>query len=108
MHIKPLSKAIHAKAKSLGVTKITLKFSGGSDEGYLTVDLEGVDAYGTDIEKEIEEWAWSVYEYSGAGDGNDYGDDITYDLENSKVESNEWHMVRQDNGFESDDLELDN
>jgi hypothetical protein len=42
---------------------------------------------------EVEEWAYDSYGYSGAGDGTEYGDDITYDLVTNKVSTQEWYHV---------------
>jgi hypothetical protein len=96
MKAEPLSKAIYNKAKELGVNTITLAFSGGSDEGHLHVQTD-IDNY--DFEKLIEDWAWEVYDYSGAGEGNDYGDNIVYDLKEGKVSTSEWfHIVKEEDG----------
>jgi hypothetical protein len=96
MKAEPLSKAIYNKAKELGVNTITLAFSGGSDEGHLHVQTD-TDNY--DFEKLIEDWAWEVYDYSGAGEGNDYGDNIVYDLKEGKVSTSEWfHVVKEEDG----------
>jgi len=97
MNAEPLNKEIYNKALKLGITKITLNFSGGSDEGCLFVELEG-DANNkqlSDFSNEIENWAWEAYSYSGAGDGSDYGDDIVYDLVNKKVTTSEWSTERR-------------
>ncbi len=115
MEAVALSKAIYDKAKSLGIKAITLEFSGGNDEGCLEVTLddngkverttkqkETLNKFGD----EVENWAWNVYSYSGAGDGNNYGDNITYDLENNKVITNEWHMERTDTPEEENVLEI--
>lgn len=105
MKIHPLSKAIFDKAISLGVTEIHLNFSGGSDEGYLNVSVLPYDEKeGLEFEKEIEDWAWQVYDYSGAGDGNDYGDDVVYDLANKKVKTSEWATERVDGAEEMEPL----
>ena len=106
MDAEPLNKDIYNKAIELGVEKIHLNFSGGSDEGCLYVRLEPWDGKMDDLEREIEEWAWNVYSYSGAGDGNDYGDDITYDLVNKRVEVSEWYTARQEGDSGSGDLEI--
>jgi sugar phosphate isomerase/epimerase len=113
MEAKPLSKIIHAKAKELGVEMIVLQFSGGSDEGYLNVDLIGKDSseYRYDekaknFAQEIEEWAWEVYDYSGAGDGSNYGDNITYDLENNEVRTDEWYDAPNYTNYPATKLEL--
>ena len=93
MKIEPLSQSLFDKAVGLGIKKIILRFSGGSDEGYLDVETHGNDA--PDLTQEIEDWAWGVYGYSGAGDGSSYGDNIEYDLENRLVNHAEWYQVEQ-------------
>ena len=104
MKAEPLNKTIYNKAKELGIESITLHFSGGSDEGYLDVELCEADNAG--FFKEVEDWAWEVYDYSGAGEGSDYGDDITYDLKNGKVTTSEWFTARQEGDTDNDELEL--
>lgn len=108
MNIEPLSKKIYDKAVALGITQIALHFSGGSDEGYLNVYLTGPKGWesNTEFEQEIEGWAWDTYDYSGAGDGHDYGDDIMYDIVNKKATSESWYMARTEGDSESDDLEI--
>ena len=96
MQAQPLSKAIYNKAKELGVNTISLEFSGGNDEGHLHV---GTDTDNYDFEKLVEDWAWKAYDYSGAGDGNDYGDNVVYDLKEGKVSTSEWfHVVKEEAG----------
>lgn len=99
MDIEKLPKKLYDRAIAAGVNEIHLNFSGGSDEGYLNVNLLTNDdnnhATGK-LESDIEDWAWSVYDYSGAGCGSDYGDDIVYDLKNNTVRSSEWYMERTD------------
>lgn len=100
MNAEPLSKKIYDKAKKLGVEQIRLLFSGGSDEGYLHVELlpYEVDSCG-DFAREIDDWAWEVYNYSGAGEGVDYGDTINYDLQSGEVTTEEWyHVVKTEKG----------
>ena len=104
MNAAPLKKEIYDKAKALEIDAIILNFSGGSDEGYLEVELE--PKYDQEFVNEIEDWAWSVYSYSGAGDGSDYGDIIKYDLENNEVSTSEYYMVREDNDNEPEELEI--
>lgn len=106
MTTKPLKKAIYNKAKELGVESITLHFSGGNDEGYLNVELEPFPSDST-FYNEVEEWAWDVYDYNGAGEGYEYGDDITYDLVNGKVTTSEWYTARQEGDTENDELEIE-
>jgi hypothetical protein len=92
MKIEPLSKDIYNKCKEYGITKIVLHWSGGSDEGLVDVETDSKDNY---LSKEIEDWAYEAYEYNGAGDGTDYGDDITYDLKEGTVSHEEWFYTPQ-------------
>lgn len=104
MKAEPLKKEIYNKAKELGVKYILLQFSGGSDEGNLYVDM-GPD-YIQDLANEIEDWAWNVYEFSGAGDGSEYGDNIEYDLVKNKVKTDDWFYSRQEGESYEESLEL--
>jgi hypothetical protein len=108
MQIEPLSKKIYDKAVGLGISQIELKFSGGNDEGYLTVYVNTQEGFesNTDFEQEIEGWAWQAYGYSGAGDGNDYGDDIVYDLLNKTATASSWSMQRTEGDSEDAALEI--
>jgi len=122
MNIEPLNKDIYNKALAMGVNKIILEFSGGSDEGYLDVSFEpplcqpegytrGYPSLGRktdELTKEVETWAWDTYNYSGAGDGSDYGDEIVYDLVNKKCSTKEWCMVREISPGGEVPLEIDN
>jgi hypothetical protein len=118
MTIEPLNKGIYNKAVALGIEKIVLNFSGGDDEGYLNVRLypwkNNSDLWchwhtqaHSDLNAEVENWAWEVYSYSGAGDGCDYGDDITYDLVNKKVTASEWYTARQNGNTYVESLEFE-
>lgn len=103
----PLPKKLYDEAKELGISSIELEFRGGNDEGNLYVFLV---APKTDdlvkivkrkqrvskLETDVETWAFDAYQYSGAGDGNDYGDDVTYNLETMKASVSSWHMTRVD------------
>ena len=108
MQAQPLSKDIYNKAKELGIEKIHLAFSGGSDEGHLYVELSPFekDKDGS-FSSEIEDWVWGVYDYSGAGDGNCYGDNITYDLVEGKVSTSEWYHVVKDEDTGMGKLEIE-
>lgn len=95
MKALPLPKSIYDTAKSLGVGTIRLEFSGGSDEGYLNVSFLPSEVNNDTVgnfRSDVEDWAWGVYDYSGSGDGESYGDTIIYDLNNGKVITSEWHM----------------
>ena len=70
MNAEPISKELFDKLIAAGVNEVTLRFSGGSDEGYLDVDLGDIDHFdeaGRKLINEVEKWAWDVYSYSGAG-----------------------------------------
>lgn len=107
MTIEPLNKDIYNKALELGIERITLRFSGGSDEGMLDVDVAPWNEKTAKLIVDIENWAWDVYSYSGAGDGSDYGDDVEYDLVNKRVSSSEWYTARQDGDSAEIDLAID-
>ena len=107
MTIQPISKVIYDKAKLLGVETISLQFTGGNDEGALQVNIDPYNSNSDSLENEIENWAWEVYQYSGAGDGDDYGDDITYDLKDGTVSSSNWYTSRCDRDNETIKLELE-
>ena len=110
MNAEPISKELFDKLIAAGVNEVTLRFSGGSDEGYLDVDLGDIDHFdeaGRKLINEVEKWAWEVYSYSGAGEGYDYGDEIVYDLVNKKVRTSEWTMERTDRELGDDDLEIE-
>lgn len=98
INAEPIKKSLYDKLKDQGVNRVKLCFSGGSDEGFLDVffypELDYTDEEARNLLKEVENWAWDVYSYSGAGEGNDYGDNITYDLVENTVETEEWYMER--------------
>jgi hypothetical protein len=108
MNIEPLPKKIFDKALSLGITEIHLNFSGGNDEGYVNVlMLAGYSTkHNSEFAQEIEEWVWETYDYSGAGDGSDYGDDVIYDLKNKKASASSWYMARTEGDADDADLEV--
>lgn len=93
MKAEPLPKELFDKLKAAQVAEVTLNFTGGSDEANLQVHLDGTAKTSPDLETEVEEWAWEVYGYSGAGDGTDYGDDIVYNLVKGEVRTQEWSSV---------------
>jgi hypothetical protein len=108
MQIMPLSKAIYERATAMGIETIELEFRGGSDEGFLevTVSPRGEDFHSS-FEADIEEWVWTAYDYNGAGDGQEYGDEIKYDLKGKKAVTSEWYMSRQDGDPEEMELETE-
>ena len=110
MNVEPLNSDLYNEALSLGITEIILSFSGGSDEGYLDISMSPYDCDNKthrDFSDKVEAWAWKKYEYSGAGDGDNYGDDIIYNLVEKRVYLKEWHMARVDADLGSIPLEID-
>lgn len=95
-----LPKELFDKLRNSGITELNLEWEGGSDEGYLHINLRddsGRWVRGSpDLIEEIDDWSWKTYQYSGAGDGNPYGDSMTYDLENRMVYISEWYTQRID------------
>ena len=92
----PLSRKLYDKALQKKIQVIRLEFEGGDDEGCLRVlfynqswnEIEDIT-----FANEVEDWAWDIYDYSGAGDGSRYGDTVTYDLEKMMVRADEWWQV---------------
>jgi hypothetical protein len=102
--VLPLPEEIANKAKEIGVTRIGLEWSGGSDQGYLHVTTDPI--CDNDLTRKIEAWAEEAWNYSGAGDGYDYGDTLIYDLRNGLVEVSEWHMERTENSLPNKKLHI--
>ena len=107
--IQPLPARIVARAKNLKIEIIKLNFSGGNDEGYLNVDVDSSQemVVPNDFLNEVETWAWDAYSYGGAGDGNDFGDDITYDLKAGTASCQDWYTARRDGETVTMPLEVD-
>jgi hypothetical protein len=110
MNIIALPKKLYDRATELGVTSIALRFSGGSDEGYLDVQIDSpldnddaLSALGSDVE----DWADTAYSYSGHGDGSDYGDNVTYDLVEMEARWDEWEMKITEGDSGSQALEIE-
>lgn len=110
MNITALPKKLYDRATQLGVTSITLQFSGGSDEGHLDVQIdspldddEALSALGSDVE----DWADTAYSYNGAGDGDAYGDNVTYDLVEMEARWDAWQMQVTEGGSDSQALEIE-
>jgi len=102
MDAEPLPRKMYIELIEAGITEVTLRFMGGSDEGYLEVDFdwaEGASELPTEQRRAlydaVEEWAELAYDYSGAGDGTDYGDNIRYNLRDNTVTTQQWYHVVQ-------------
>jgi len=106
---EPIPLRFVTRALTLGVDKITLHWSGGSDEGYLHVSFSGSEEVTWDATRdlgtEITTWGEETYYYNGAGDGTSYGDDVTYYLKEGRVSVQEWTMVRQEGSENFDTME---
>jgi hypothetical protein len=104
-----ISKDLLDYLKEVKCTKFTLSFRGGNDEGFLDVDNVTIDGKSSseyfwckkssgkvppifaEVSEIIEEAAWRGIDYSGAGEGSDYGDNYTYDLETMDISHSEWY-----------------
>lgn len=96
MRITKLPSDIMDELKALDIKTVELKWSGGSDEGYLHVETD--KKIPNELDQKINKWAWSEEGYNGAGDGSEYGDNITYDLEHGTVSHEEWYHVEKYDG----------
>lgn len=85
----PMPKELVAKLEAAAVNKVVLAFSGGHDEGHLSVSIDD-NHYDHELIGEVHDWADNAYEYGGAGDGVEYGDNYTYDLVRKIVSHDEW------------------
>mgnify|MGYP005859133059 CR=1 FL=1 len=98
-----ISSALSNYLKDREVYKFTLNFSGGSDQGYLEVSIEKdgipepINLWDGNLEEKeiietITDAAWNGIPYSGAGEGQDYGDVYVFDLKKNQVHHSEWFM----------------
>lgn len=119
---EPLPRKLVEKAKAEGVVKINVCWSGGGDEGSCNVNLEADMTAGApsgirprasmskewqQLEQEFEEWAETAFDYSGAGDGNAYGDDLVYDLEKNTVQCSHWSQRGTFSRDDGEEVELE-
>ena len=106
MQAQPLPKKFYDALLALKVEELCLHWSGGDDQGYLDIQTvpDSIDI--GDLHDQIDEWAWLEYGYNGAGDGSDYGDDITYNLTKGIVTTSEWFTIRQESEPETERIEL--
>lgn len=110
--LKPLPKQIYDKALSLGIVELYLNLEGGNDEGMLDVDWLGNNEVPNkpglrELEKEIDDWFWKNHDYSGAGEGNPYGEDIMIDLKENKVHISGWYTTRVHGKQSTTELKLE-
>jgi hypothetical protein len=109
--IPALDRELYTKLKDAGIACVFLHWSGGSDEGELSVGLyrarNDFPIDDRNLETAVENWAYDAFQYSGAGDGNDYGDDYIYDLRDHTVTHSEWFHQRVEGDTEQQPLRLD-
>lgn len=121
--IPPIPKELFDLCVEETVDRVILSWEGGSDEGYLQVDiwLVGENDYGDHwerpdtkkaalrvLENKIEDWVGSCIEYNGAGEGSPYGHELTIDITNGKATLDEWWNERvEDNVFTDREVKLD-
>jgi hypothetical protein len=104
-----MNKNLYDLLKENNVKSFELRFSGGSDEGYLDVHIEydqSMDASNIisptnnqkkTIESVLYDAAMEGFAYSGAGDGTPYGDNYYFDLETGEIRHEEWYMEEKSN-----------
>lgn len=109
MNPEPLPENIYESLTANNVTNLSLLWLGGNDEGHLTVELfpEKDTAERESLKEKITDWAYNAYSYNGAGDGNDYGDDINYNLLTKEVTVESWAMTRSVERVEGFKLEIE-
>ena len=113
--VEPLPREIFRRCIEENITSIRLGFSGGSDEGYLDLILstpEGrvvlhnqTNKNINDLAKMIDDWCDKKYLFNGAGDGNSYGENITYDLVNGSVTTQSWGYEYVESEERNDSME---
>jgi hypothetical protein len=114
--VAPLPREIYRRCIEENITSIRLRFSGGSDEGYRDVELNGPDGRYfewkrykdekvVELMQLIDSWCDENYRFGGAGDGNLYGENITYDIVNGTVTSQEWWTQQMDGEVRHDSME---
>jgi len=99
----PIPKQFVERAKTIGLDRVTIHFSGGSDEGFINVSysyagyqcIPDIDKNAARLCDDIERWAWKKFYYNGAGDGSDYGDDIEYNIKEGTVSTSSWWTARE-------------
>jgi hypothetical protein len=114
-----MSKDLYDLLKEAGIVELVLHFSGGHDEGHLEIsatylkDGKRLPYYYVpplsnfdEVMKIVEEAAEEGFSYCGTGDGNDYGDNYTYDLENNTVKHDEWYSRVEELDGEKERLEI--
>ena len=131
--VEPLKKSLYNKMVNRKYTSLTLRFSGGHDEGMLEIDLIPCPSYPHSRElnpvtkkfetvtdpslqkewdkyrkfvDEIENWVWSVYNYNGAGEGVQYGDTVEYDLKTGLVYTIDWGYTYEESVSEKERIQF--
>lgn len=99
-----IPKAMLADLKKAEVKEISVTLGGGSDEAYMMVEFVPENLK---LRLGFEEWLWETMDYSGAGDGSDYGDDILIDLEEMCITQSEWYLERVDGPDEIVPIEVE-
>jgi len=117
--VEPLPREIFRRCIEENITSIRLGFSGGSDEGHLDVILstpEGrVETWKLTqiishqnikvLDDMIHDWSAEKYPFGGAGEGTQYGENITYDLVNGSVTTQSWGYQYVESEERNDSME---
>ena len=110
----PLPLKFMTRALTADIELIIINWSGGSDEGHLSVNLkdkngETLSSWGAHrplietLFADIEGWCYDTMDYGGAGDGRSYGDIIRYNLKEGTVSTETWwtEEVHGGEGFDT-------
>lgn len=110
----PLPLKFMTRALAADIELIIINWSGGSDEGHLSVNLkdkngETLSSWGAHrplietLFADIEGWCYDTMDYGGAGDGRSYGDIIRYNLKEGTVSTETWwtEEVHGGEGFDT-------
>jgi hypothetical protein len=91
MSYQNIPKELFQKLKEAGAETLVVKLEGGNDEAIIDVDVLPYTAHSGAIARDVEDWVWNSFCFSGAGDGNPFGENYTYDLKKGTVHSESWY-----------------
>ena len=112
----PLPLKFMTRALTADIELIIINWSGGSDEGHLSVNFKDKNGATTSswgehrplietLFADIEGWCYDTMDYGGAGDGRSYGDIIRYNLKEGTVSTETWWTEEIHGGENFDTME---
>jgi hypothetical protein len=102
MEIKPFPHNLALALAEKEIERVEISFSANGDEAYVDIGLYTDDGRlwgmvhhkNVDLRRVLLEWVADAYEYSGDGEG--YGDVVTYDFLNNTVTHVYWYDEREE------------